>query len=44
MAGAIAGAFYGFEIININLQKHCEGSEYIKELADKLLTATTSCI
>ncbi|RZF41028.1 hypothetical protein LSTR_LSTR002660 [Laodelphax striatellus] len=36
MAGAIAGAFCGYEAINENVQKHCEGVEEAISAADKI--------
>lgn len=36
MAGSLAGAFYGAELLNSSLLQHCEGSEDFKQLADKL--------
>lgn len=36
MAGAIAGAYYGHEMIGETLIKHCEGKDYVIELADRL--------
>lgn len=40
--GAIAGAFYGHEIANKNLLKHCEGSDKMLELADKLYSLSSA--
>lgn len=37
MAGAIAGAFYGIEVVNPNLQKHCEFVQETLSLADQLV-------
>lgn len=42
MAGAIAGAFYGHEVINKNLLKHCEGSDKVMEIADKLCSLSSA--
>lgn len=42
MAGAIAGAFYGYEVINKNLLKHCEGSDKMMELADNLCSLSSA--
>jgi poly(ADP-ribose) glycohydrolase ARH3 len=42
MAGAIAGAYYGYSTINENIQKHCDGTEQFIEYADKLHTITAS--
>uniref|UniRef100_A0A1B6CBF3 ADP-ribosylhydrolase ARH3 n=1 Tax=Clastoptera arizonana TaxID=38151 RepID=A0A1B6CBF3_9HEMI len=42
MAGAIAGAFYGIEVVNANLLKHCERAEEMKALADQLLSPNVS--
>lgn len=42
MAGAIAGAYYGYGIISENLQKHCEATEQFIEYADKLYKITAS--
>jgi ADP-ribosylglycohydrolase len=42
MAGAIAGAYYGYGIISENLQKHCEATEQFIEYADKLYKITVS--
>lgn len=42
MAGAIAGAFYGYDVINKNLLKHCEGSDKVTELADKLYSLSSA--
>nr|CAD7446484.1 unnamed protein product [Timema bartmani] len=42
MAGAIAGAFYGYEAINTSLQKHCELLDQVIKYADdffKLISA-----
>nr|CAD7458106.1 unnamed protein product [Timema tahoe] len=36
MAGAIAGAFYGYEAINTSLQKHCELLDQVIKYADDL--------
>jgi poly(ADP-ribose) glycohydrolase ARH3 len=36
MAGAIAGAYYGYGSISENLQKHCEATRQFIEYADKL--------
>lgn len=36
MSGAIAGAYYGYDIIGESLQKHCEGTDEIIKLADNL--------
>ncbi|CAG2056041.1 unnamed protein product [Timema podura] len=36
MAGAIAGAFYGYEAINTSLQKHCELLDQVVKYADDL--------
>lgn len=36
MTGSITGAYYGEEILNSSLIKHCEGSEDFKNIADKL--------
>lgn len=41
MACALAGAFYGDACISKNLLRHCEGSEEMFELADKLFAVTT---
>lgn len=41
-AGAIAGAFYGHEVINKNLLKHCEGSDKVMEIADKLCSLSSA--
>lgn len=40
MAGAIAGAFYGIDAINPNLQKHCEFIQNTLDLADKIVKRT----
>jgi ADP-ribosylglycohydrolase len=42
MAGAIAGACYGYGSISENLQKHCEATEQFTEYADKLHKITVS--
>lgn len=42
MAGAIAGAYYGYGIVSENLQKHCEAAEQFIEYADKLYKITAS--
>jgi poly(ADP-ribose) glycohydrolase ARH3 len=42
MAGAIAGAYYGYGAISDNLQKHCEAVEEFTEYADKLHKITAS--
>jgi ADP-ribosylglycohydrolase len=42
MAGAIAGAYYGYSVISENLQKHCEATEQFIEYADKLHKITAS--
>ena len=39
MTGAIAGAFYGEEKINLNLLQHCEASEEFATLANQLFDA-----
>lgn len=39
MAGAIAGAYAGFEGISENLQKHCEFSKEMVQMADDLYNA-----
>jgi len=36
MAGAIAGAYYGDEVLNPNVIKHCEGADEMVVLADQL--------
>ncbi|PSN57802.1 Poly(ADP-ribose) glycohydrolase ARH3 [Blattella germanica] len=36
MAGAIAGAYYGYNVISESLQKHCEATENFLGYADKL--------
>lgn len=40
MAGAIAGAFYGIDVINPNLQKHCEFIQNTLDLADEIVKRT----
>lgn len=42
MAGAIAGAYYGYGSISDNLQDHCEAIEQFTEYADKLHKITVS--
>ncbi|EGI59450.1 Poly(ADP-ribose) glycohydrolase ARH3 [Acromyrmex echinatior] len=42
MAGAIAGAFYGYEKFSLLLLSHCEEWERFQEMADKLLDIATS--
>lgn len=42
MAGAIAGAYYGYDIIGESLQKHCEGTDKIIQLADNLYELSSS--
>jgi ADP-ribosylglycohydrolase len=42
MAGAIAGAYYGYDAINENIQKHCEATEQFIAYADKLHKLTAS--
>jgi len=42
MAGAIAGAFYGYEKFSLLLLSHCEEWERFQEIADKLLDIATS--
>lgn len=42
MAGAIAGAFYGYEKFSLLLLSHCEEWENFQALADKLLYLPTS--
>jgi len=42
MAGAIAGAYYGYSTISENLQKHCEATEQFIAYADKLHMITAS--
>lgn len=41
MAGAISGAYHGFEVINAGLQTHCEAFDEVVEIADELYKATT---
>jgi ADP-ribosylglycohydrolase len=36
MAGAVAGAYYGYSTISENLQKHSEATEQFITYADKL--------
>jgi len=42
MAGAIAGAFYGYEKFSLLLLSHCEEWELFREMADKLLDLAIS--
>ncbi|XP_019887264.1 poly(ADP-ribose) glycohydrolase ARH3 isoform X2 [Ooceraea biroi] len=42
MAGAIAGAFHGYEKFSTLLLSHCEASEEFREFAGKLLDVATS--
>jgi len=42
MAGAIAGAYYGYSTVSKNLQKHCEATEQFIAYADKLHKITVS--
>ncbi|XP_046489458.1 ADP-ribosylhydrolase ARH3 [Neodiprion pinetum] len=42
MAGAIAGAFYGEEMIRPEILKHCETSDKFRELADQLFHLATA--
>ncbi|KAH0951344.1 hypothetical protein HN011_004638 [Eciton burchellii] len=42
MAGAIAGAFYGYGKFSLLLLTHCEAFEEFRELADKLLDTAMS--
>lgn len=42
MAGAIAGAYVGYEQISENLQKHCEFNKEMLEMADDLYNAFES--
>ncbi|XP_072754708.1 ADP-ribosylhydrolase ARH3 [Anoplolepis gracilipes] len=42
MAGAIAGAFYGYEKFSRLLLSHCEQADRFEELADELLNVATS--
>jgi poly(ADP-ribose) glycohydrolase ARH3 len=42
MAGAIAGAYYGYGTISENIQKHCEATEQFIANADKLHEITAS--
>uniref|UniRef100_A0A1B6KIV5 ADP-ribosylhydrolase ARH3 n=1 Tax=Graphocephala atropunctata TaxID=36148 RepID=A0A1B6KIV5_9HEMI len=42
MAGAIAGAFYGMDVINKSLQKHCEFVSETIDLADKIVETSVS--
>lgn len=37
MAGAIAGAYYGIDVINESLQKHCEFVEETITLASQIV-------
>lgn len=41
MAGAIAGAYYGIDVIHKNLQQLAEGSDMINELAIRLCDQVT---
>lgn len=40
MAGAIAGAYYGEDVIPDVVQKRCEGIDDVIDLADKLFDLT----
>lgn len=42
MAGAIAGAFHGYEKFSMLLLTHCEAFEEFREFADRLLDTATS--
>lgn len=42
MAGAIAGAYYGLDRINKNLQQHCEFVNESIAFADKIIDQTTA--
>ncbi|KAL6267129.1 hypothetical protein P5V15_000208 [Pogonomyrmex californicus] len=44
MAGAIAGAFYGYEKFSIQLLSHCEEWELFREIGDKMLDLAMSQI
>lgn len=36
MAGALAGSYYGYDVINQNIQKHCEALDKVIDFADKI--------
>lgn len=42
MAGALAGSYYGYDVINENIQKHCEAVDKAIELADKIYDLVVS--